>query len=206
MSKRPKSRDAQYRSDVKKLKRLGLYNPKTDHATSYGKSQIRKYSDVLAGRATVVKAKAGKVHIASDIATRKKIHKELSASYRASAFRGILRVKNDRIIVAQEPSTKPRFDKRTGEITLDVKNVGEIKRGRLVPIKISNIDDLRNLESEGFSFSIPLKKFGARHIDWINYDDVNELIRDITAYYRKPSLARYVVLVPKGDFKARGAR
>ena len=50
--------------------------------------------------------------------------------------RGVLRVKGDRIVVAQAPSTKPRFSKRTGEITIDVKNVGKIQRGRLVPTKI----------------------------------------------------------------------
>jgi hypothetical protein len=202
---RTKSRSAQYKADVKKLKRLGLYNPTSDTETRYGRSQINKYSDVLAGRTTVVRAKAGPVHIASDIKTRKKITKELSASYRASAYRGVLRVKGDRIIVAQEPSTKPRFDKRTGEITIDVKNVGEIKRGRLVPVKISNIDDLRNLESDGYYFGLPLRKYGSRTIDWINYEDVDELIRDITQYYRKPQLGRYVVLIPKGKFKHRAA-
>jgi hypothetical protein len=202
---RQKSRSAQQKSDLKKLQRLGLYNPKSDKVTAYGKSQIRKFSDVLSGRATVVKATAGKVHIASDIKTRKKITKGLSASYRASAYRGVLRVKGDRIIVAQEPSTKPRFDKRTGEITIDVKNVGEIKRGRLVPVKISNIDDLRNLESEGYYFGLPLRKYGSRTIDWINYEDVDELIRDITQYYRKTELARYVVLIPKGKLKPRAA-
>jgi hypothetical protein len=200
---RRKSRDATTKQQLKKLERLGLYSPKTDHVTSYGKKQIKKYRDVLEGTATVVRAKSGRVHIASDIATRKKITKQLSAAERAKSYRGILRVKGDRIIVQSAPSTKPRFMKSTGEITIDVKNVGEIKRGRLVPVKINNIDDLRNLESKGFYFGLPLRKYGSRTIDWINYEDVNELIQDITAYYRKPSLARYVVLIPRGKLTPR---
>lgn len=205
MARRVRRDVKQYRKDIKKLGRLGLYNPKsgTDVVTSYGKKQVSKYSDVLAGRASVVRAKGGRVHIASDLKTRKKVFKELSAAQRARTYRGVLRVKGDRIIVQQPPSAKPRFNKSSGEITVDVKNVGQIKRGRLVPVKINNIDDLRNLESKGFYFGLPLRKYGQRDIDWINYEDVDELIRDITAYYRKPSLARYVVLIPKGDLTPR---
>jgi hypothetical protein len=202
---RRSSRDNQYKKDIRRLEKLGLYHPKTDHVTDYGKKQIRKYSDVLSGRATVVRAKGGRVHVASDIATKTKIYKQLSAAERAKAYRGILRVKGDRIVVAQPPSTRPRFSAKTGEITVDVKNVGVIKRGRLVPVKIQSIDDLRRLDSKGFYFALPLRKYGSRTTDWINYEDIDELIQDITAYYRKPQLARYVVLVPKGEFEPRRA-
>lgn len=193
---RPTRRDAkQYRTDARKLKRLGLYEPKSDKVTSYGKSQVRKFADVLAGRATVVKAKGGRVHVATDLKTKKKIFKELSAAQRASEYKGILRVKRDRIIVNSPPDKRPKFNARTGEIDIDVKNVGKVVRGRLVPVRISDIDDLRRLESSGYYFALPL---------WhstITYDDVNELIKDLTEYYRKPSLARYVVLVPKKGFR-----
>jgi hypothetical protein len=202
MPRRP-NRDATVKRDLKKLQRLGLYTPKTDHVTDYGKRQLSKFRNVLSGTATVVRAKSGRVHVASDIVTRKKITKELSAAERAKSYKGILRVKGDRIIVQSAPSTKPRFNARTGEITIDVKNVGEIKRGRLVPVKINSVDDLRALDSGGFYFALPLRKYGQRTIDWINYEDVNELIQDITAYYRKPSLARYVVLIPKGKLTPR---
>lgn len=198
MAKRPTRRDAkQYKSDIKKLKRLGLYNPETDRVTKYGKSQVKKYADVLAGRATVVKAKGGRVHVFTDLKTKKKVFKELSAAQRASEYRGILRVKKDRIIVNTPPDKRPRFNKRTGEIDIDVKNVGKIVRGRLVSVKITDIDDLRRVESSGYYFALPL---------WhgtITYDDVDELIQDITAYYRRPSLARYVILVPKRSFEPR---
>lgn len=194
MAKRPTRRDAkQYRDDVKKLKRLGLYEPKSDKVTSYGKKQVSKFSDVLSGRATVVRAKGGTVRVTN--AKGERIKKELSAAQRASSYKGILRVKKDRIIVNAPPDKRPRFNKRTGEIDIDVKNVGKIVRGRLVPTRISDVDDLRKLESAGYYFALPL---------WhgtITYDDVNELIQDITAYYRKPQLARYVILVPKRDFE-----
>jgi len=192
---RPIRRDVkQYRKDISKLKRLGLYAPKSDKVTSYGKKQVREYSDVLAGRATVVKAKGGRVHVSTDIKTKKKIFKELSAAQRASTYRGILRVKNDRIIVKSPPDKKPRFNKRTGEIDIDVKNVGKVVRGRLVPVKITDIDDLHRIEMSGYYLALPL---------WhgtITYDDVDELIRDLTEYFHKPSLARYVILVPKKGF------
>lgn len=206
MARRARPRDAkQYRKDIKKLERAGLYHPKSDAVTSYGKKQVSRFRDVLSGRATVVRAKAGRVHVASDLKSRKRIFKELSAAERAKTYRGVLKVKGDRIIVQQPPSAKPRFNKSTGEITVDVKNVGQIKRGRLVPVKINSIDDLRRLESKGFYFGLPLRKYGSRTIDWINYEDVDELIQDITAYYRKPDLARYVVLIPKGDPSPRHA-
>lgn len=196
---RLKSRDVKsYKADIAKLKRLGLYHPKTDHVTSYGKKQIREYKDVLSGRATVVKAKGGRVHVSTDLKTKKRVYKELSAAQRASEYKGILRVKNDRIIVNTPPDKRPRFNKRTGEIDIDVKNVGRIVRGRLVPVKITNIDDLRRIESDGYYFSLPL------HHSTITYDDVDELIQDITAYYRKPQLARYVVLVPKKAYRGKG--
>lgn len=204
------SREKQQRKDIARLKRLGLYKPKAPMArnvpvTSHATKVIRKYRDVLAGRATVVKAKGGEVHVASDIRTRAKITKRLSAAARAKYYSGILRVKGDRIVVSQGKEAKPRFDKKSGEITIDVKNVGEIKRGRVVPIRIQDIDDLRRIESAGFVFGLPLRKFGSNTIDWQYYEDVDELIQDITKYYRNKKLARYVVLIPKSKGKMRAS-
>jgi len=46
-------------------------------------------------------------------------------------------------------------------------------------------------------FGLPIKYFGSDTINWSFYEDVEELIQDITQYYRNEKLARYVVLIPK---------
>lgn len=206
---RQKSRAAQQKSDIKKLARLGLYKPKTDHVTAYGKSQIRKYSDVLAGRATVVRAKATS-YPASNIKTRKRIKIAISAAKQAKAYRGILRVRDDKIVVNYPADKKPKFNKRTGEIDVDVKNVGEVVRGRIVPVSLRSPEDLRRLESAGYYFLLPLKHGS------ISYQDVNDLITDIQRYgFRKDHVKRLraqqklteiVVLVPRTEYKRGGGR
>lgn len=193
----------QVRSDLSKLKKLGLYKPKAPgpvKVTDYGLRQRSKYRDVLAGRATVVKSKAGKVHVASDIATRKAITKKLSAGRRASFYRGTLQIKGDRIVVPHSASQRPRFDAKTGTITIDVKNAGVISRGQLRPISLKSSDDLRRLEARGMVFHLPFARRtlgGGHSIDWLTWSDVEELIQDMTAYGTKyKNWPKYVVLSP----------
>lgn len=191
MAKRfPSSRQRQQREsaakqtkkDLAKLRKLGLYEPKGSAVTAHGKSIIRKYRDVLSGRATIVRAKPSKTE---------------SAKQRAREYKGTFRVRGDKIIVSHPPTSKPRFSAKTGEITIDVKNVGQIKRGRLTPFKINSIDDLRRINRDGFYFGMPFKRFGSGETDWLQYDDVEELINDMAAYPSYKNWATYVVLIPK---------
>lgn len=187
--------------DLRRLERLGLYNPKEpisrSHITSHAEKLLRKFAPVLSGKATVVTAKAGTVQIASEVATRKPILKKLSARQRAAYYRSVDTVVGDKIVVPVKKGEHPRFNKKTGEIEVDMKVSGKTRRARLLPIRITSIDDLRRIDSTGQVFGLPIRHFGSDVVNWSFYEDVEELIQDITLYYRNTKLARYVVLVPK---------
>jgi len=113
---------------LRTLERLGLYKPKEaitrKHITTHGEKLLRKFAPVLSGRATVVTAKAGTVQIASEVATRKPILKKLSARQRAAYYRSVDTVVGDKIVVPVKKGEHPRFNKKTGEIEVDMKVSG----------------------------------------------------------------------------------
>src|SRR5882762_6827514 len=116
---------------LRRLERLGLYNPKEPisrtHITTHGEKLLRKFAPVLSGRATVVTAKPGMVQIASDVATRKPIKKKMSARQRASYYRSVDIVVGDKIVVPVKKGEHPRFNKKTGEIEVDMKVSGTVR-------------------------------------------------------------------------------
>lgn len=92
-----KARDKAARSDLAKLKAKGLYNGdlRKQKPTRYGRNLVRRFADVLTGKAAVVttSTKAG-------------------LEYRKHGFRG----KGNRIVVEKAPTDRIVFNKRTGAI------------------------------------------------------------------------------------------
>lgn len=184
MARRP-SRGSQYRKDIKTLQRKGLYTPKTDDVTSYGKKQIRKFADVLAGRASVVKT--------TEIAARR---------YNRQGFR----THGDKVVISQPPSTRPHFSKITRQITVNVKLRGKVRRSEIHPMMVGGIDKLREIDTKKFYLSLPLQRYGSRSLDYMNYEDADELIRDVTEYTRNPDLLNFVIKVPRDGMVPRSGK
>lgn len=109
-TKSRKSRQApdirKFRSDIAKLKSLGLVSSRVDarsqKMTRHMKSQIKKYSDVLEGRAVAVK-----------------VPKQRDAR----AYKDQFRVKGNRVVVPKKPNETLRYAPKRGEI------IGTVRRG-----------------------------------------------------------------------------
>lgn len=92
-----KSDRAQYQSGLKKLREVGLYTGKADarkKPSPYLKSILKKYSDVLSGKAIVVENKAA-----------------------AKLYKGTFRTSGDLVIIPKAKGEKIYASKKTGEIT-----------------------------------------------------------------------------------------
>lgn len=98
-----KEQNRRQRADLARLKKLGLYRGNArKNPTRYGKSLIKKYADVLAGKAAVVKAPS----------------KAAARAYRdeGSKAPGTVRVSGDRIVVPKLRGEKLRYDKKRKEV------------------------------------------------------------------------------------------
>lgn len=156
MARNSDSRQAEKRA-LKKLREKGLYTPKDARAapTKYGRSMIRKYRDVLDGRATVItipKSKRSKGWKAA--------RDSADPSLGVYAHRNKLVVpKNERERISWSPKDKTyrvsfwSTDKTTRYVREPVKR------------KISNPSQLKL--REGQRISIPFNRPG-RGIEWMN--------------------------------------
>lgn len=105
--KLPPSQLRKFRSDVAKLKAKGLVSKSKDarkqEPTRYMLGQVKKYSDVLAGKATVV---------------------TVPKSSTAKEYSQLYRTKGKHVVVPSAKSERVRYNARTGQI------VGNYYRGR----------------------------------------------------------------------------
>ena len=108
-----KQRNAQERSSLAKLKRLGLYSGSArKNATKYGKTLIKKYADVLAGQAQVVIVKSHTV--AKTFVKAPHVPNELEKA-RGWSKLGV-RVKGRKVIIPKSPSQKYIYKPKLGKI------------------------------------------------------------------------------------------
>jgi hypothetical protein len=149
-----------FRSDVAKLKSKGLVSKRIDargqKPTRYMLGQVKKYNDVLEGRAAVlhVKSKA-----------------------KAGEFKEVFRTKFDAIVVPKEKGERVTYSKKTGDIRSTRTKYGQKIRKRILKIKINGPDDLRKLERKGLMFAIPLGT-GTR----LRFSEADDLIKFMVGY------------------------
>jgi hypothetical protein len=109
---RSKAQAARDKKALKTLKASGLYSGKTDlrrSPTPYQKSQIRRFADVITGKATVVRPKS------------------------PSAYRGKFDVKGDKVIVPRAKGERIGLSK-TGKITRTRKTPRGPRKATIIPV------------------------------------------------------------------------
>lgn len=156
MARNPKSRQAE-KSALNRLRAKGLYSPKNPAAapTDYGRSLIRKYRDVLEGRATVITVPKSK---------RSKGFK--TARENSDPTLGVYSYRN-KIIVPKNAGENVSWNKRNK--TFRISRWSDDKTTRYVrePInrKIRNPSQIKLRPGE--RISIPFNRPG-RGVEWMN--------------------------------------
>lgn len=130
-----------FRSDVAKLKDKGLVSKRVDarkqRQTRYMKSQVKKYRDVLEGRAKAVKVPRAK----------------------ARSYKNAFRVKAGRVVVPVENKTeRVRYNPKTQAITSTRTAYGKRIKKQIVPSKVSDWRDLP--EGPNYRYTIPFAASG----------------------------------------------
>lgn len=149
-----------FRSEVARLKALGLVSKRIDarsqKPTRYMREQVKKFSDVLAGKAKVV-------HVPKRIDAKR--------------FEDIFRVKGKNVVVPVSKGEKaPRYIKKTGEIQGYVERNGQkyvklyANRERLNPSDFPT--------GPNILYRIPFGGGGSA----FTFDDVNELFKFMQPY------------------------
>ena len=136
------------------MKRKGLYTGDTRRPTKYGKSLLRKFADVLSGRAEVVTvSRKGK----------SKGYKEAHAY--ANASREDIRVVRNRIVVPVNPGETVSFSRKTGRVRVSRTIGGEkfIRERFKQPLTGPNSYKLKGNER----FAVPFYRRG--QIEWYYY-------------------------------------
>lgn len=150
------------RQGLKELRRKGLYKPENPRrVTEYGKSLLRKFSDVLSGNATVVTAKGR-----SETTGRAVSGFNLAKKYKVSDDdSGTVRVVRNKIIVPTQKGERARFNERTGKLQV-VRKVGRAKYVR-EPFtgSPSALRDLERQLKPGDRISVPIWR-GKRGVEW----------------------------------------
>lgn len=138
MKDKTKKTDAQLKNSLKQLKKLGLYNPQNSRKapTRYAKSLIKKYNDVLSGKAEVISIP------------------KAAAKNLKTEFKIVVGKKKAVAVVPKAAGTKAKYSKKLGTV---VRNIGrynlrpypdkmvllrgqfpELKRGERLAIRIGN--------------------------------------------------------------------
>jgi len=134
-----------FRSDVSKLKSLGLVSKRVDarsqKPTRYMREQVKKFGDVLEGRAKVV-------HVP------RKVAKEYSEAYRA---------KSGRVVVPAEKGETLFYDKKNNRVVATRKGYEPKQRLRREFLKSGEITMPL---PEGYAYVIPLGSGEQRFDTW----------------------------------------
>lgn len=157
-----------FRTDVAKLKQRGLVGPKVDarkqKPTRYMREQVRRFADVLSGKARVVKVP-------------RKIAKE---------YEGTLRVKRSRVVVRVENKSETvRYDKRLGKVTTRRQSYGKNIRKVIIPNPTGNPDNLP--QGSQYRYTIPFANGGR-----FTFPTLAELKRFMEGYGTYKQWGRYV--------------
>jgi hypothetical protein len=170
-------------SDVAKLKKAGLVSAKVDprkqDATDYMKRQIRKYNDVISGKAQSVKIKA----------TKDKSVAQIKKEY--SQFKS----KGERIVVPVRKGDKVTFSTKRG---LGTTRRAYGKLFRVQYIKNLNTPDmaqLKELQSKGYSFSIGFRNHVMGTTTYRYWSNPEEMSRDMAQYNNYKDWQKYIEIV-----------
>lgn len=191
--KNPASRQAlsgpalkKFRSDVAKLKKVELVGKKVDarsqRPTRYMREQVKKYSDVLAGKAKV-------------------IHTPKRAD--AKEFAGSMRVKGKSVVVPiVNKSERVRYNSRTGEISSFARENGRTMR-KVVKNKNIDLYDIKTYpRGPNIRYRIP-----SPHGYLFQTDNVEEFFAEMFKYETKAhnpykniyAYAQIIYLEPDSD-------
>jgi len=158
-----KARRAPNSQEQKKARSIlikkGLYKPKNPRGplTDYAKKLLRKFSDVTAGKASVVTAKAEK--------KGNKGFKEARAANTGENRPGTVRTVRNKIIVPTQTGEQARYSKKEGvRVTRRVGNDVYVRR----PFKRRprSIAGVRSQLKEGDYIAVPLYRARSRGVEW----------------------------------------
>lgn len=147
------------KSDLKKLREKGLYNPKNARKpTKYSKSLLKKFRDVLSGNAGVVTA---------DAKTAKRYKSKNSKS-------GEIRAKGNKIIVPKLPGEKVTYSKKRHEVNV----YREMKTGERYVRKPFNgrpksYDDLKNQLGPNDRIAVAYYRGVKNPLEWQYFDEAD---------------------------------
>ncbi len=156
------------KSDLAKLKKLGLYKGDARKApTDYAQRQIRKYSDVLEGRAKVVTVPKRSV---------------------AREYTQVFRTKYRKVIIPARRGEKFFYNKKSGEVFSYNREYGH-RIKRIFPKHRVTADNVKNLpQGKNIRFAIPIGKPGHRE-RFLTYEDLAQFMG---AYERYKDWQKYV--------------
>lgn len=179
--KSSKKQAAKLKRQRKQLRELGLINPKTNlrkKISNADKRNIRKFSDVLTGKATVIAAPT------------KKDAKRYAAKYRT---------KGDKVVVPRRKGEKLKWNEKLGEIVGRRKEHGKIITRELPPSGPSEIQ--RSKVSDHVYYTIPFMRGGGEErFTFSNWQDLeNFMARDSIRNYK--NWQNYVEIETLEDIK-----
>jgi hypothetical protein len=156
-----------FRSDVAKLKKLGLVSSRIDarsqKPTRYMRDQVKKFSDVLEGKAQVVK---------------------MPTRADAKKFEA-MRTKGKAVVVPVLKGEKARYSKKTGLIS------GLRQRGANLIRRVLGIGDASKFKGPNVRYSIPLGRPGER---WTfdSWEEIKAFFNEYEKGNRYPNWPKYV--------------
>jgi hypothetical protein len=163
-----------FRSDVAKLKSKGLVSARVDaraqKPTRHMREQVKKFEDVLSGRAKVVHTP-----------------KRSQAKEYADAFR----VKGKSVVVPVEKGETVRFNKSSGKIVGTRRAYGKTIKKEYYTKRLDSVKDLP--QGKGILYSVPLGN-GLRSFD--DLDDLANFMFPYETQARNPYLdwQKYVIV------------
>jgi hypothetical protein len=150
---------AEQKKKLSRLKKRGLYKPKNTRKapTRYGLSLLKKFSDVLTGKASVVTVKE----------KRRKGYKAAKKYAHGETKPGTVRVVRNKIIVPTSKGERATYSKKRGEILVSRKVGKEFFVRTPFPKSIHTINDVRSQLRPGDRISVPFNR-GSRGVEWFN--------------------------------------
>ena len=162
MAKKTKSKPTSQaqKSGLKILREKGLYKPKNSRAepTKYGRGILRRFADVISGKASVVTAKSEK--------RGNKGFKEARSYKQGDQSRGTVRVVRNKIIVPTQAGEQARFSKKGVRVTRTIGDAVYVRE----PFKSSTSTPQKIYDQlqPGDRISVPLNR-GRRGVEWMNF-------------------------------------